>query len=61
MLRSIGFDAANNVLEVEFRDLSVYQYVDVPEREATGLLAAASKGKYFTSQIKGRYRTHKVR
>lgn len=52
---SIGYDADEQILEVEFNNGALYQYSSVPEYEYAGLIDAASKGSYLHSQIKNRY------
>lgn len=54
-VRSVGYDAQSEVLEIEFHDNSIYHYSGVPRPEYDGLMSASSKGKYFSAQIKGRY------
>jgi hypothetical protein len=51
-LRSIGYDEAARVLEVEFDDGSVYQYPCVPKDVYLGLVTAPSKGSYFHYHVK---------
>lgn len=51
-LASIGYDAANEILEVEFNHGGVYQYQDVPENVYDGLMNADSHGQYFDRNIK---------
>ena len=46
----------NNVLEVEFRTGGVYQYFGVPRESYVALMAAMSKGRFFSTQIKPAYR-----
>lgn len=60
-IRSVGYEANTETLEVEFTSGSVYQYFDVPESEYEGLMNAASKGKYFNRNIKDNYRYRQVR
>ena len=60
-IRSVGYEANTETLEVEFASGSVYQYFDVPESEYEGLMNAASKGKYFNRNIKDNYRCRQVR
>jgi KTSC domain len=55
-LHSVGYDDANNVLEVEFRTGGVYQYFGVPRESYVALMAAMSKGRFFNTQIKPAYR-----
>jgi hypothetical protein len=57
---SVGYDPESATLEVEFSSGSIYQYFDVPQHEAVGLVNAASVGSYLTTQIKGVYRYARV-
>lgn len=60
-LRSVGYDAATQTLEIEFKDSGIYQYTGVPPHRHTGLMSAASKGEYFDAHIKkGGYRYRKI-
>ncbi|ARK94267.1 KTSC domain-containing protein [Burkholderia pseudomallei] len=54
-ISSIGYDADNQVLEVEFVNGSVYSYSGVPPGEYEGFMNADSKGKYLHANIKNRY------
>ncbi len=58
---SIGYDAQESILEVEFRSGAVYQYSGVPEDAYQGFMHAASKGSYFRDYIKDRYPYRQVR
>lgn len=60
-LRSVGYDAENQLLEVEFHNGRVYQYAMVSLDVYEQLLSAASLGTYFNSNIRGAYLTNKVR
>lgn len=59
-LRSVGYDLASQVLEVEFHDGSVYQYHGVPSPVHAGLMAAPSKGAYLHEHIRDRYSYQRV-
>ena len=59
-LRSIGYDAASQTFEVEFKSHAIYQYYNVPEQIWMELEAAPSKGKYYSSQIKDRFLSQRV-
>lgn len=60
-IASIGYDADNTVLEVEFLNGSIYQYYDVPQIIYDGLMAADSHGKYLAAYIKkGGYRYTRI-
>lgn len=54
-IASIGYDAALQILEVEFLNGSVYHYLNVPEAEYDALMAAGSHGTYLNAHIKPRY------
>jgi hypothetical protein len=51
-LASVGYDAVNKVLEIEFQNGSIYQYFDVPNNIYGGLMSATSHGRYFDAYIK---------
>lgn len=49
---SIGYDQANQILEVEFEDGRVYQYYNVPLSVYEGLMGAVSHGGYLDKYVK---------
>jgi hypothetical protein len=51
-LASVGYDAAQHILEIEFLTGSVYQYFNVPQSVYAGLMAAESHGSYFDANVK---------
>ena len=51
-IASIGYDAEQIILEVEFNYGSIYQYFDVPESVYEGLMTADSHGKYLDAYVK---------
>jgi len=53
-MRSVGYDAGERVLEIEFPNGDVYRYFDVPESVYDGLMDAESHGTYFHRNIRGR-------
>ena len=53
MMASVGYDPAGAILEVEFRNGSVYEYLNVPPHHYDVLLAADSKGKFFNACVRG--------
>ena len=57
---SIGYDTQNRVLEVEFKDGSVYQYTNVPPSEYEGIMASSSHGSYLNDHIKPNYPYTKI-
>jgi hypothetical protein len=54
-LISVGYDAANCTLEIEFRSGKVYSYADVSPEAYKALVDASSVGKYFDAMIRGKY------
>jgi hypothetical protein len=55
MLRSVGYDPAIRVLELEFRNGRLYRYGEVGEETYRELMAASSKGRYFLESIDDLY------
>jgi KTSC domain len=56
LLASVTYDIAASLLRVGFCNGAIYEYFAVPEFIHQGLLAADSKGVYFNSQIRSRFR-----
>ncbi len=54
-MRSVGYDSAQQILEVEFTSGAVYQYLEVPATVFDELMAAESKGRYFNQEIRDDY------
>jgi uncharacterized protein len=52
---SIGYDVDTQVLDVEFVNGGVYQYMNVPQEAFDELQSAASKGRYVAQNVKNRY------
>ena len=59
-LASIGYDAENEILEVEFKHGGIYQYFDVSESVYEELMNADSHGKYFSANIRNDYEYQKM-
>jgi hypothetical protein len=53
---SIGYDDAAAVLEVEFKQGRVYQYLDVPRGHFDGIMSAGSPGGYLNDNVKPYFR-----
>lgn len=47
-------------MEVVFHRGALYRYVGVPALVFASFLLAASKGRYFNSNVKNRYAFHRV-
>jgi hypothetical protein len=54
-LESVGYDSNSNILEVEFKNGTLYQYTGVPEHIFPELIAASSVGVYFNENIRNNY------
>ncbi len=54
-LRTIGYDAERQLLQIEFQNRSLYQYFDVPAAVYEELLQAPSKGTYFNQSIRPKF------
>ncbi len=51
----IGYDPANETLEIEFTNGSIYQYFNVPSELYEQLMAAPSKGQFLNTYIRNAY------
>lgn len=58
---SAGYDLHAEIMEVEFQNGSVYQYLSVPANVYDQFLQAPSKGKFLNTRVKGRFRFKQVR
>jgi hypothetical protein len=54
-LRTVGYDAERQLLQIEFQNRCIYQYFDVPAAVWEALLQASSKGTYFNRAIRQRF------
>lgn len=54
-LRTVGYDAERQLLQIEFHDRSLYQYSDVPAAIYEELMQAPSKGAYFNRSIRATF------
>ena len=54
-LATVGYDEAQELLQLEFGSRAVYLYFGVPAAVYEALLGAPSKGRYFNGTIRGRY------
>ena len=54
-IQSIGYYAHGYELYIQFINGGLYVYFDVKREEVTGLLRAASKGRYFWKWIRDTY------
>lgn len=54
-IASVGYDAENNILEIEFHHGSIYQYFDVPKEVYENLINATAIGSYFFHNIRNNH------
>ncbi|MFC3395170.1 KTSC domain-containing protein [Brenneria rubrifaciens] len=61
-IRSIGYDPENRILEIEFQNKEIYQYVDVSERTYRKFIsdAVVSKGRFFDGVIKNKFLCRRI-
>lgn len=52
-LATIAYDASRQLLHLQFRDRTVYQYFGVPAEVYQALLRSPSKGQFFNRAIRG--------
>jgi hypothetical protein len=60
LLASFGYCPLNCILDVEFRDGSLYRYYRVPLYICWNLLCADSKGRYFNRYVKAAFAYQRV-
>lgn len=59
---TIGYDAAQEVLVVQFRTTgSVYTYSEFSQSEYDAFMQAASLGSYYNKHIKGQYPCERIK
>jgi hypothetical protein len=54
-LATVAYDAKRELLQIEFRDRTIYRYRHVPADVHAALLRAPSKGSYFNRVIRGQF------
>jgi hypothetical protein len=57
---SIGYDAKEQILEIEFRGNRIYQYSEVPQDIYNHFMRADSYGNYFNTYINKHYKYRRV-
>jgi len=60
-IASVGYNAENKILEIEFHHGAIYQYFDVPKEEYETLMNASSYGSYFYHNIRDDYAYEKIK
>jgi hypothetical protein len=59
-LRRVGYNPANRTLRIEFKEVGVWEYLQVPPSEYEGLMKAGSIGRYFHAHIRNRFQSRKI-
>jgi hypothetical protein len=59
-IASIGYDAATETLEIEFKATGIYRYFSVPRTVAEDFQRTPSPGKFFRQHIKVKYAWEKI-
>jgi hypothetical protein len=60
LIRSVGYDLASSILEVELVGGALYEYFDVPYSAFEELMEAESMGAYYNDLIKDLYAYRRV-
>jgi hypothetical protein len=60
LLASSAYDAATRILYLRFDSGEVYRYFGFPEEQHRELLDAESRGRYFLSHIRNRFRYERL-
>ena len=58
-IKSIGY--LFGILEIEFKNRTIYQYKNIPESIYKNLMSSSSRGTYFSEYIKGNYPYRKIK
>lgn len=57
---SVGYNAEQKILEVEFKGGKIYQYLGVPSQIYEEMMNSDSKGTYLHRHVRDRYKFLKV-
>lgn len=60
IIESVGYDADEEILEIEFKEGGIYRYREVPESVYRGLMSVDSHGTYHAEHIKHSYPFERV-
>jgi hypothetical protein len=60
LLASLAYDAGKQILYLRFRTGEVYRYFDFPDEQYREFLDAESRGRYFLSRIRNRFRYERL-
>ena len=60
-IASVGYSKRKQILELEFVNGAIYRYFEVPRSTYHGFMDADSKSHYFHQNIKGKFRSLRIR
>lgn len=60
-IAAIGYSKRLHILEIQFANGAIYRYPEVPPSVYRELMASDSKGHYYDINIKGNYRSLRVK
>jgi hypothetical protein len=60
-LATAGYSKKLHIMELEFCNGAIYRYLDVPPAVYRDFMSAESKARYYDSNIKGQYRSLRLR
>ena len=60
MFLSAAYDAEHQILYLRFRSQDVYRYFEFPDDRYQEFLNAESRGRYFLSHIRDRFRHERM-
>jgi hypothetical protein len=59
-IKSVGHDAEQQILEVEFHSGHIYQYDGITEEQHADFMSAPSIGKHFNNHIMGQFDSRRL-
>lgn len=59
-LHGVGYDKSTNTLIIELKKKKIYMYDEVPPNIYTELMAAESKEKFYTENIKSKFNCERI-
>jgi hypothetical protein len=60
ILRSMGYNDSTKILEIEFQNGLVYQFLEVPPKIYADLVRSAEIGKYFTDKVRTKFKSKQI-
>ena len=59
-IATVGYDAENRILEIEFHHGTIYRYFNIPNEVYEGLISAGSHASYYYHNIRDKYEYQKI-